>query len=355
MRLRIRCTPKQIGVVITSILWRRTPRTWILVGAITVIGPAVIAIGAVLSESSNASSVLANLGTAMFLAIPLLLVERVLEQRLTEAREETDRTLGNLDGRIGRVQQSVADVSEQLAQVTQRTARLIDERRAAEEADRLAPARAIADEPSFAAVMNALKAAERAKAIARWTNRGGSWVALSMSFRDRGYAVEISLRDRSFRLPPEFPEQLIVTVSLRDSSLRPVSTLWKPEMAVEECFVEIDRALRRELGSAAPEVPPYLVLPRLAGAVGLALRKRTAAGATNSWALIGVVTDTWLVSTTGLEHVLRGVVIPAAQVRSADAQPPDAPQDLPDRGEWPYAWSEAQRLLARGKAILDSP
>jgi hypothetical protein len=108
-----------------------------------------------LVDDSYWSSVLANGGVAVFLAVPLVLAERARPGRsrrfvrrtsreLGTIRHENDRAMGVLGSRLEDVQATVANVSEQLAHVTERTASAVAEEIAAEDAAMRAPARAVA-------------------------------------------------------------------------------------------------------------------------------------------------------------------------------------------------------------------
>lgn len=331
---------------------RRILQTRVLLAVITVVGVCLTAAGALVDDSSYSSSVLANLGTTVFLAIPLLLLERMFERRMAEAQNETDRALVHLDERVGRVQESVADVSDQLAEVARRTSRRIDENRARDEAELLSPVRSILNEPSYDSVVSALKAADERRAIARWRGiGGGSWTSVSMSFPDFVLNMTLYKAGRTHH-GAIFAERLGVSVSRSDRSLPPVSIAWPPEWSVEDCFVEIDRRLRESWGSQAPEAVPGVILARLAGALDLALRRKMEVGPTRRWALIGVLTENWFASTDGLEHVQQGFVAPVNRSDSG-ARVPKVPEGLSGEEELPFAWSAARRLLETGASSLD--
>jgi hypothetical protein len=316
---------------------------WLVTAAITAVGVVLVAVGAALDGDSYTASVLANLGTTVLLAIPLLLVERMLERRVAAAQRDTDKTLGRLGDRIDEVQQSVTEVGERLAEVARRTERRVDERRARDETDLVAPARAIADDPSFTSVMNAWTAAERVKAISTQRRIGGEWTTLMIYFGDRGFTVRIG-HQTTGRYSHLTADALVLSVTTEDQSRPSVGVRWVPDMVVEDLFEQWDVRLRQEWGGAAPRVPSDLLLARLAAALELALRTKADRGATGGWALIGVVTDDWIVTTHGLEHAMAGLIVPAADLRADDAEPPAVPADLPQSDRFADVWSAARRL-----------
>ena len=119
--------------------------------ALTAAAASLLAIGWVASESSYEASLLANLGTTLLLAVPLLLLERVLEKRVTEVEASTERSLGGLDKRIQDVQESVSDVTTRLDEVDKRASEAIDARRSRDVENAVAPADAITENPSLRA------------------------------------------------------------------------------------------------------------------------------------------------------------------------------------------------------------
>ncbi|RJK94752.1 hypothetical protein [Vallicoccus soli] len=320
-------------------------RAWL--GAITLVGAGLVVLGAL--TRGYASSVFANLGTTVLLAIPLLLMERALERRLARATEQTDRAIDDLGGRVVDVQESLAEVSDRLREAADETARRVAEQRARDGADLVAPARAISDEPTYLSVMGAMEAAERARAIARHRNRGGLSVHVSLSCIDRGFSVTVTRRSNATHLAPVVAHQLLLSVTpTGEGQARSSCTVWwEPDWSVQECFVEVDRSLRRELGAGAPSVPPDVVLEQLAWGLAVALRRRAAlgAGARERWALRAVIAPGWLVTTEGLEHVERGIVAPMHHLMDAGAEPPRDAVDPDVVEQLSLVWHEARRLV----------
>ncbi len=308
---------------------------WRVAAALFAAGVALIVGGAF--TDGYAATLLVELGVAFFLVVPLLLAEQALSRQVREVKQASDDQIADLHSELGEVRTSISAVSEELAKIADRTSRAVAERRAEEEAATVAPARAVAANPSRTAVAAALAAARNSEAIRSWrTSRSTGW-GLHMAFPARGYLATVGMtlldpvlaESASDRVPT-----LEVEFTFPDLSMPEVPRIeWKLYWDDPQKFFEhVDAELRALLGAGrAPDITPDVLLGGLAASLEAALRRRKEFGRNRPWCLIGAA-GPWIVSTDGLEHDERGLVIDYATLLSAESGAfPLLPADAPDR------------------------
>jgi hypothetical protein len=119
---------------------RRTAWAWtreLLVSWVTLVALLCLVVGiafVVLARGRGSywSSVWINIGTTLFLAIPLVLLERLLETRIRELRRFAEESIEDVRSDVEGVRQEVNEARMQIAGLGQATARRIADARAAD-------------------------------------------------------------------------------------------------------------------------------------------------------------------------------------------------------------------------------
>jgi hypothetical protein len=307
-------------------------RAWVMIVLITVVGAAIVGAGAAISESLYWSAVLAGLGTTILLAIPVILLGRLMDRRLNETRTETTQLVGALDDRIQSVEDSVHGVSNRLDHLTQTTDTRIAEQRSSDLQDLRAPAAAILQDPSFETVYDALVQAKEQGAI-------GSSIFLDLSDIDFTLMLWTVSAGLNYRSVP-----IIARLDDSDVPKSHAQHDWRETETIEECFVALDKAMRHQFGDRTPKLSLKAVLHILARTIDVALRFRAAAGSstTHTPKVVQMPTDHWVITTRALEHVGDNTTsFKADDVLIAGSTSPNLEADIPHAQELDRAWRAA--------------
>src|SRR4051794_14419700 len=109
-------TPEPVGERLDPVTM---PVRVIIAVGLAGVAVAFLVVGSQRPENSYGASVWANAGTTLLLFVPLVLVERLferrvskVEQRVDEAKKAADASIGELGGRLKNVQTSVDRLAE---------------------------------------------------------------------------------------------------------------------------------------------------------------------------------------------------------------------------------------------------
>lgn len=298
-----------------------TKNGWLLGSASFVIGVALIIVGASLDD--YAASVLANVGTAVLLVLPLVVLERALEVRVEEARSNLEQQVEQVGGNVADLDQRVTA----LTKLTERTRERITSERDTHLAEAVAPADRIVADPSFVTVYEAIEHARTRKAI-------GSGVYIPRA--------EASLI-LEFKVMEEVSRPLLQIRVLGENGVAaPLHSYWKRGQTAEDLFVDLDTHLHRAWGADAPTLDSGAVLRQLADTLREAERRAFAAGRGREVPVLAIPTQHWVVLPTRLEHIDESArSFDADDVLQVGSAVLALPAGIPHAEELPYAWRAA--------------
>jgi hypothetical protein len=182
----------------------RTQRRWGIGLASTAIAGGCLYVGSRVRDDAFWSSVLVNVGTAFLLAIPAVLLERLFDRRLTEAKESIDAVDRRLDG----VDTTVGNVSSRLDELRQEVVDVVEVDRKDEVDTAVGPANAVRSDASFETV-------HRGLVHARDTHATTARVVVPVP--DEGLSIR-------FEVLPNEPDRTVLVTVVPDNRNAPART-----------------------------------------------------------------------------------------------------------------------------------
>ncbi|MEJ2863227.1 DUF948 domain-containing protein [Actinomycetospora flava] len=314
-------------------------RVWLTVGSVVLLGSGLIAAGGYMALESYSSSVLANLGTTVLLAVPILVLERSFD-RLSRATIATQRDVHGLNRRVAKVAEDVADVGDRLDRLGGRIDERIEQQRADDAESAVEPVREMLAEPSYGTIRSALR-----RALSSHAQGGSTYLPLQES----KVLLKVS------QVWDKAGEGLLVEAEVEGLGTPEAGTfqdapryVWRAGESTEDFFVGFDKQMRRVLGvAAAPRIDARQFLAVLARTLDAAFRHAEATGK-DAWRQPRVVASpskSWLILGDRLQHTkLSSLSFPRDTITASG--PGDAPKgdDILDLNDFRYAWPIAYRL-----------
>jgi hypothetical protein len=202
-------------------------RSWLIL----ISGVALLIAGAALPEGSYLIGVLQNIGAALLLLVPLLLVQRAVVHQLDQVEESTRLAVEDLSDQVGEVREQVERTSARLDELSGVTLDAVQQGRQRDE-DLF---KAFNDNPTFKTLLPLLERADDLNAI----SSSGVRVAipgtpLRIRFRTRDAAAQLAKAfSASERIPftvrLEYSDAKLIALSQWGPARRRASTRPRPE------------------------------------------------------------------------------------------------------------------------------
>lgn len=284
-------------------------RLFLVLGAVTVGGVALVAIGWVIQGRSYAPGLLLQLGSSLMLLVPLALLGFMLEGRLRRAEEQLQATAEQLDT-------LTAVTRERLAESRRQQDQMFDEAKRA---------------PSRQAIHTLLTEAAKIGAI-----------------DGAGARVRVPQTDARLRFRAS-GDDIAATVENADGA--PLGLLeWDSEETADNFAQELAGALRKaDKYPGDPNYDPGRVFQRLLETVQLGVQSRIGEYPRDLGHLIEVPNEHWAISAEGLFSLRQHYHIPTDQITGAhiDWQRHVRSLGWVDQAAFDEAYALARNLLAK--------
>jgi hypothetical protein len=276
------------------------------VAALTLLlGTALIVAGWLAERHRYLSSLLLQAGLTVLLVLPLLLLERLFEHRITESETRTAREVGGVTRDVEAVSAQLAETRRSLADLNAETGGRLKEAADAETA-LVAAARS---EPNFETIRHLFRRADQLHAISDDGLRvgfPGQWERVR--FR---YLSVVAPQAVGGEPQPVF--FLIIEDPTGKSTA--VQIVWPADQSPADALVALADAWKRAgsyPGDAA--IDAERIFGRLIDSLGVAISSRRTAGDGQLSPLVELLSPTWAMTDFGLEHVPMYYPIPRSEL-----------------------------------------
>jgi hypothetical protein len=290
---------------------------------------AALVLAALIQDNSYWSSVLIEVGAAIVLLVPLLLIQQRFEQRQQQ-----------LSARIENVAQRV----EQL-RLDQ-----LDEASEARVQQAIKEDEALSDEfersPSFEVAFALMRRARTLNAI----SDDGIRISIPGHYLRPG--IQLRLRFRVMRQVG----WIEVRVEDRNAEQQGDTFLWRAGETADALMANVATSLQSINNFKPGLFQPQRMLQQFLGTLRVAIESQTGAGSTLDEPIIERPRNDWIVTTSALRHLRSDIVVPIEgfiidtetgnQRRDWEHRPSDLPHDI-GNGDFRETWETASEVLFR--------
>jgi hypothetical protein len=306
-------------------------RRWRLSAALTALGSVALGLAALLQDNSYWSSVLIEVGAAVVLLAPLLVVEQRFEQRQQE-----------LSDRIEQVAQRVERL--RLDQVDQATQARVEQATKEDEA----LFRAFEEQPSFETARALLRRAQQLNAIEPERYEGGG---IRAGIPDHYLRPQIMLR---LRLAGSglFPR---LNVEDRDGQRQGDWVYWDGSETAADAMGNVAIVLQSIDRYSPASFQPERTLKQLLDTLRLAIESRTGVSPFKiREPVVERPSDNWVITTSALRHIETNVVVTKQELQSRDGREGLrreilARTDIGNTDDFNAAWATAVELFTNDR------
>jgi hypothetical protein len=267
------------------------------------------------------SDLLLNVGTALLLFAPLLLLQRRMEQELLELREETRSSVEGLSSDVAEVRRQARETAARLDELGEATRSRIREQQDKD-------TKAFNDfdaEPSRSILLQLLSRALQLKAIS-W--RGirvqvpGTWERLRFAMGETYTMVgtPAAIPEEEYDPEADTGPRLWAAVESLYGDVHDIVE-WLPGQPADEFMAEVAARLQSMSRYRDDTFDAASILGDLKAALRIAIEGRTGVGQYGELApILEIPNDQWVIQTTGLSSPRYGYFIPASRVMNAGTE-----------------------------------